>query len=105
MNREDIIRIAKECGLVYLTHGRLWMDAGEPGEELENFVKFVIAAAVEQERKEFAVHAVDIARRVAKTENEACAQICLLVASHMPKFKDGGFKCCEAIRARGAHGT
>jgi hypothetical protein len=42
-----------------------------------------------------------LAMDVAKAENEACAQICLSVASHLPKFSEGGFKCCEAIRARG----
>lgn len=38
---------------------------------------------------------------VRANEREECAQICLSVASHLPKFSEGGFKCCEVIRARG----
>ena len=68
MTREDIIRMAREAdpeGCV-----------GEPPESLFHFAALVAAAAIEQERKEFAVYAVDIARKAVKQENEACAKVC-----------------------------
>jgi len=44
MNREEIIRMAIETGLVYKSNNRLWMDAGEPEHDLEEFVALVIEA-------------------------------------------------------------
>jgi hypothetical protein len=79
MNREDIIRMAREAELIYTTHGRLWMDAGEPGEELERFAALVAAA-----------------------EREACAK--LLDPKPGFPYVDGGKQFCKdlaaAIRAR-----
>ena len=44
MTREDIIKLAREAGLVYWTHNRWFMDAGELGEEIERFAALVAAA-------------------------------------------------------------
>ena len=44
MDRNEIIRIAQEAGLIYWTHNRWWMDAGEFGEEIECFAALIAAA-------------------------------------------------------------
>jgi len=51
----------------------------------------------EEEREEFAVHAVDIARRAVAEEREACAKLC---ESHW-QTEGAASWCAEAIRARG----
>jgi hypothetical protein len=59
------------------------------------FAKLVAA----KEREEFAVHAVDIARRAIGEEREACAEIC-----DRFQARDVGMQpaeCAGAIRARG----
>lgn len=80
MTNEDIIRMAQQAGLIYLTHGKWWMDAGEPGEELEQFADLVAAA-----------------------EREECAK--LLYPNPRFPYVDGGKQFCKdlaaAIRARG----
>ena len=53
MTKDDILRMALEAELIYTSRGRLWMDAGEPGEELELFAALVAAE-----------------------EREACADLC-----------------------------
>jgi len=59
MTREDIIHMAREAGLIYWTHNRWWMDAGEPGDELERFAALIAsrvsAAAVEREAEAYAI--------------------------------------------------
>ena len=50
MTREDIIKLAREAGLVYWTHNRWFMDAGELGEEIERFAALI--AASEREAKD-----------------------------------------------------
>lgn len=39
MTKEEIIELAEQVGLIYWTHNRWWIDAGEPSEEFEDFVK------------------------------------------------------------------
>ena len=41
MTRDDIIAMAREAGLIYWTHNRWWMDAGEFGEEIERFAALI----------------------------------------------------------------
>lgn len=72
MNGKDIIAMAQQAGFEELFKGgNDWVCFTE---EIERFAALVAAAAIEQERKEFAVHAVDIARKAVKEENEACAK-------------------------------
>lgn len=51
MTRDDIIAMAREAGLIYWTHNRWWMDAGEFGEEIERFAALVAAHIRETEFK------------------------------------------------------
>jgi hypothetical protein len=116
MDKQDIISMAREAGLV--------VDANQPGfDDLERFAALVAAAAVEQERKEFAVHAIDIARKAIEErdkfwqnhmepqieievnkaileERESCAKVCEQEASLWPPSRDFTL-CASAIRARG----
>jgi hypothetical protein len=73
MTKDDILRMALEAELIYTTRGRLWMDAGEPGEELELFAALVAAE-----------------------EREACAKVCAEDASG----RDSGGYYAEIIRDR-----
>jgi hypothetical protein len=41
MTRDEIIAMAEQEGLIYKLRERWWMDAGEPGDELEQFAKLV----------------------------------------------------------------
>jgi uncharacterized protein involved in tolerance to divalent cations len=89
MDKQDIIRMAKEAGATPLAPGFL-----------ERFFHMAQAAAVEQERKEFAVHAIDIARKVIEEEREACAKECEHTAVRMGS-EWMAHHCAAAIRARG----
>jgi hypothetical protein len=93
MNKQDILRMAREAS----ASG----DSEElTGDAIERFFHMAQAAAVEQERKEFAVHAIDIARKAIEEEREACAKLCDDLDDDVP---DGlaGWQYGEAIRARG----
>ena len=82
MNREDIIRMAQEAGLVdwlpnsKFSDGIWWIDAHEVGSELEAFAALVASA-----------------------EREACAKI----VESDPSYDWHKFACeaANAIRARG----
>ena len=63
MTKDDIIRMAKEADL--------WMTSDERIAAVERFAELVAA----HEREEFAIHAVDIARRAIAEEREACAKV------------------------------
>ena len=95
MNREDIIRMAREAGAIFPADGSY--HRFESPEDLERFAQLV----AEKERAEFAAHAVDIARRAIKEEREACAKIVeessLPDAYSEPVLLD----IAETIRARG----
>ena len=81
MNREDIIRMAREAGLVdwlpnsNFSDGIWWIDAHEVGSELEAFAALVEAAARADEREE-------------------CAKLCMAVPRTGAYF-------ARLIRARG----
>jgi hypothetical protein len=93
MDKQDIIRMAREAGFEGMTEHPV----------LERFAALVAsrvaAAAVEQERKEFAVHAIDIARKAIEEEREACAKAAedFLTTGRSPL----GRSVAAAIRARG----
>ena len=77
MNREDIIRMAREAGLVdwlpnrNFSDGIWWIDAHEVGSELEAFAALVASA-----------------------EREACALLCYEQRKHWDALA-----CADAIRA------
>ena len=71
MNRDDIIRMAREAGLQTDTSG-VWVDDGYIDDQLARFAALVAAA-----------------------EREACAKVC---DKH---WDDNGQHCANAIRARG----
>ena len=79
MNREDIIKLAREAGFeVYETD--VWITDGWWTEELERFAALVAAA-----------------------EREECAKACeelLTIISSGDEHRDGVADCISAIRAR-----
>ena len=73
MNRDDIIKMAREAGL--LRGSDWWTEPHRWGvAEIEHFAALVAAA-----------------------EREACAKVC----ESMNKYMDDGEECATAIRARG----
>jgi len=87
MTREEILQIGRKAGaLIEIAQEKdlLW---------LERYTEMATA----KEREEFAVHAVDIARRAVAEEREACAKLC---ESHW-QTEGAASWCAEAIRARG----
>jgi len=89
MTREEILQIGRKAGALIETAQEkdlLW---------LERYTELAIA----KEREEFAVHAVDIARRAVAEEREACAKLF--------EDRDNGIgyyeprEPAEIIRARG----
>ena len=133
MNREDIIRMALEAELIYwhpnstFSDGVWWMDAGEPGDELERFAALVAAA----EREKVAAWMIqrgyatghgdtteDLLKELdwqvlanwssamktgAENEREACAKVADNQAQDEP-YGHAKFRCANiaaAIRARG----
>ena len=89
MNREDIIRMAREADLVAwlpnssFSDGIWWIEAHEVGSELERFAALVASA-----------------------EREACADVCISLANRWLQMGAWGSntefdQCSEAIRARG----
>ena len=87
MTQDEIIGMYKEVSNK-LCNGKEWCWSGV-GEPLQLFAKLV----ADKERAEFAVHAVDIARRAVAKEREACLKAC--DQNHFAYF------AAEAIRARG----
>lgn len=90
MTKEEIIATAREAELIYwfpnstFSDGRWWMDAGEPGDELERFAALIASRVATAAKAE---------------EREECAKVCddLTVTDglHQAKY------CANAIRARG----
>jgi hypothetical protein len=113
MDKQDIIRMAREASIEsneYMLYESLAHTAWVASiEDLERFYDIATAAAVEQERKEFAVHAIDIARKAIEEEREACAKVCETgvdtehptVKGHIMKNFGASSHLAEAIRARG----
>ena len=115
VNRDDIIRIAKEAGfsqiLATTTGANVWIDDGFYVEELERFAALVAAAEREKvaawmRSKSYATGHGDTTElllkelewQVAEREREACAKVC-------DGWVSSGFHpatvIAEAIRARG----
>ena len=91
MTQDEIIEMADKA------HGAItskWWDMDVVA--LERFAKLV----AEKEREEFAVHAVDIARRAIAEEREACAKVCEDYG-RAEEMQAIGNDFADAIRARG----
>ena len=86
MTKDDIIRMAKEADL--------WMTSDERIAAVERFAALVAA----QEREEFAIHAIDIARRAIAEEREACAKV---ADEWVHAYEHPSKVIAETIRARG----
>jgi hypothetical protein len=114
MDKQDIIRMAREAGMEqdgenFFSPGHEEIDVHIT--DLERFFHMAQAAAVEQERKEFAVHAIDIARKAIEEEREAIAamfdepmRLVPFVQNHQGGCMICGFtpsQAAKAIRARG----
>ena len=99
MNRDDIIRMAREAGLHEddgVWYSRSDVDADVTTDDLERFANLVAAA----ERK----HCYDLIETLVKAEREACAKVC--EETNSASFREAGCpaeggECAAAIRARG----
>jgi len=109
MNREDIIRMAREAGLLVIgtADGSEAVYTWPHGitDELERFAALV-AAAKEQEMLERIRHiVVQAEERGAAAEREACAKVCeelrFSELGPSPAAKHQRDLCAAAIRARG----
>jgi len=100
---KTLIEMAREAELVYWmsnlarTKGRWWMDAGEPGEELERFAELV--RADERNRTWTQEHWTEYENSIAAAEREACAKVCETEWSNVAE-RMYGEECAAAIRAR-----
>ena len=94
MNREDIIRMAREAGFII-------NDENQMTHSLERFAAIVVAAErnswpAEMEAMERQVNILTDALAQAKAEErEACAKVC------EDDFGNGALNLADAIRARG----
>ena len=86
MTEDDIIRMAKEADL--------WMTSDERIAAVKRFAELVVA----QEREEFAIHAIDIARRAIAEEREACAKV---ADAWVNAYEHPSKVIAETIRKRG----
>ena len=92
MNREDIVRMAKNSGLfveLVLERDLDW---------LERFAALVASAECERVQKVYEDAAKDSVKAAIKQEREACAKVCDVQASTVAASAE---VCAEAIRARG----
>ena len=96
MTKDDIIRMAQEAGLPAFLYPELIAETDWV--LIERFAALVAA----HEREEFAIHAVDIARRAIAEEREACAKVCdELVIEVVGNSALAVDQCSRTIRARG----
>jgi acyl-CoA reductase-like NAD-dependent aldehyde dehydrogenase len=86
MTKDDIIRMAKEADL--------WMTSDERIAAVERFAELVVT----HEREEFAIHAIDIARRAIAEEREACAKV---ADEWVSAYEHPSKVIAETIRKRG----
>ena len=98
MNREQIIRMAREAGV------KDWWDSGNDNaaallECLERFAALV-AAAEREHNMQMQNILIDAA---VKAEREACAKVCeeTTAAWTQHLYNEGCMDCAKAIRARG----
>jgi hypothetical protein len=98
MNKEDIIRMARQAG-VYAAHTELTLMAG-----LERFAALVAAQEREACKQWFIEDSERFAKLVAAAEREACAKVAKETVCDMhlgTGIKIYGTRAAAAIRARG----
>lgn len=105
MNREDIIRIARETGVEWLMHNQFYKD------HLQRFAALVAAATAKEyeERLRFTQERWEIeCKSQVEIEREACAKVCenmTLEWKDQPNIAQAELAtlmdCALAIRARG----
>ena len=82
MDRDDIIRMAREAGMI---------GTGEAGNELERLYREAILDALPR-----------FAYLIAAAEREACAKVCEEYQDAVDRHRwPNGYECADAIRARG----
>ena len=111
MNREDIIRMAREADLVAwlpnssFSDGIWWIEAHEVGSELEHFAALVASAERESLRESFRVVTAAEASAAILHEREACAKLCEEMRTYVGRnnavTQSSAQDCATAIRARG----
>jgi hypothetical protein len=72
MTQDEIIRMAREAGLVTETHGRDWIEAHEPDDCLIDFANLVAEATKAQPQGEW----VDLIEAVRIATKEKAAKVC-----------------------------
>jgi hypothetical protein len=98
MTQDDVIRITRSLGICELT--------SKPKQRIHYSLTIhemleLFNLVIENERKEFAIHAVDLTRRAAKYEREACADRAWIALVKHKQPWDVRQDVTEAIRARG----
>lgn len=99
MNREDIIRMAREAGF-NVEQGYLLRITGID-EDLERFAALV--ASAERNRTWTQDHWTEYEHAIVVQEREACAELCEMLDVENAKGKswdEGTIDCANAIRAR-----
>ena len=95
MNREDIVRLAREAGAYEPTNEDDW--AFELV-DLERFAALVAAAERDANLQQIEI----IVEAAVAAEREACAKVCVdLVLAFAGRADLTALQCAEAIRARG----
>ena len=93
MNRDDIIRMAREVGIVFANHTAV----GSEENLLQNFAALV--AAAERNRLWTQAHWTEYERSIVAAEREACARLCDEVGGR--DSDTHAWDAAVAIRARG----
>jgi len=97
MNREDIIRMAEECGFSLMHSGivKLWLANNT---DLERFAELVASAEHKRVQQVYTDAATGSVKAAIAYEREACAKVC---DEMWTGYGDCGAICSSAIRARG----
>jgi predicted ATP-grasp superfamily ATP-dependent carboligase len=96
----DTLDMAREAGLVYLSNGLWWMDAGEAGYELKAFEALVREDEREETNRRANASWSLMCEKMVAAEREACAKICEKEQEEWGWDSDV-MDAATAIRARG----
>ena len=101
MNRDDIIRMAKESGVVSEAYDAGFMNLFTS--KLIRFAALVASAERESLRESFRVVTAAEASAAILHEREACAKVCEETTASWTQhlYNEGCIDCAKAIRARG----
>jgi hypothetical protein len=94
MKQEDIIRMAREAGLI--------VDANQSGfDSVERFAALVAAAATEAANARANTSWALMCKKMVAAEKEACAKVCDVLSDKHGFEGCYADECAAAIRARG----